>query len=52
MTLPEGTVIVEMTDHTIPLGKIRDMKIESVLSNNVDTKTFKFDMNDEDVFNR
>ena len=32
MTLPEGTVIVEMTDHTIPLGKIRDMKIESVLS--------------------
>ena len=49
MTLPEGTVIVEMTDHTIPLCKIRDMKIESVLSNNVDTKTFKFDMNDEDV---
>lgn len=49
MTLPEGTVIVEMTDHTIPLAKIRDMKIESVLSNNVDTKTFKFDMNDEDV---
>ena len=49
MTLPEGTVIVEMTDHTIPLAKIRDMKIESVLSDNVDTKTFKFDMNDDDV---
>lgn len=32
MTLPEGTVIVEMTDHTIPLGKIRDVKIESILS--------------------
>ena len=52
MTLPEGTVIVEMTDHTIPLGKIRDVKIESILSDNADTKTFKFDMNDEDVFNR
>ena len=49
MTLPEGTVIVEMTDHTIPLGKIRDVKIESILSDNADTKTFKFDMNDEDV---
>ena len=49
MTLPEGTVIVEMTDHTITLGKIRDVKIESILSDNADTKTFKFDMNDEDV---
>lgn len=48
VTLPEGTVIIDMEDLEIPVDKLRDIKISNVLSD-VDTKTFKFDMNDEDV---